>query len=227
MIFPAEGLRLVRQGKAGTILVKPSDNLRPMSVVRVRQSTVDEKGNRGSKPVHRVIDEERVSEVATIFAVEERVVVSSRRGKANITLKDARACGYRTTEELVTAWKAEYPILKEAAYVVLRIGDHLDHFHGLRAQMGSRDDYTASPALAIRGEGEALRPDEYSALGMTARQTTAHRKANTAAKLASQPMHLRIAAIERAGDDMRAEIRSELYILGQQATKGAKSLKVG
>lgn len=212
-----EQLRLSHQGRATGALLAPTEKVRANRVVLLRRWVVEDE-RRFSKPVMRSHDGEDIREVATIFAVEDRVI-------KNLTLADAKACGYRTTEDLRAAWWAEHRRLPEAILVTFRIGDHLDRFRGLRAQMGSKSDYTSVPSLAVRNEGEALHPEEYAALGMASRQVTAKRKANTAASLASQPLAERFRAIEAAGERMREDIRSELFIASQQATKALRDLR--
>lgn len=215
MILSDEQLRLVRKG-ADAVILKRSDSLKADRVVSLSRRLEDG----GRRPVVRNVEGDEFREVATVFKVEDRYY-------DDLSFADAKACGYRTTDDLKAAWRAAHPVMPEIALVTLKIGDYLDRYRGLKAQMGSISDYTTIPSQSAWEAGEALHPAEYAALGMAAKQTQAARKAASAKALSSRPLQVRIQHFEAVRDELGVKLGRELRVITdrlEQAEKRAREI---
>lgn len=184
-------------------------------VVSLRRKSTE--GSTRSVSVSRTFEGDSSNEVITIFITETRWIWT-------LTFADAKVCGYRTTDDLRDAWRAANgPAPDRMTMAWVKIGDHLDEFRGMRSQMGSISDYTSIPSQAV--PDEALKDHEYSALGMHARQATAKRKADTATSISTQPLAVRMRAIEAAGERMKLDIKGELYVITQRVERAERYLE--
>lgn len=132
-----------------------------------------------------------------------------------LTLADARACGFRTRAALIADWKSQHPRTPYVRLVRFMVGDLRDAPRLLSASLARRN-YTASPRLAADGEPEALSKEQLAAITTAARQRDLARQAEREAAVAAQPLAIRLAAIEAAGERMRLDFRRELQVIRER-----------
>ncbi len=169
---------------------------------------------------------ELVPAVLTVLAVEP-VDVYATDGEQRLTLEIAIACGYRTTQALRDAWRSRHPRTPLAHVVSFGFGDLRDKPRFLtstRAMVAGRiGDYTSNLGIAI-DDAEALTEVEYAALSASNRQKDVRRDATRAAALAAVPIEERVAAIERAGDEVAALVRDELRAIEERTVRAERKL---
>ncbi len=216
LIFTAEQVRAIRQGKVTATLVSRHEPLEPGSVRPLRRRRPCRCGE--AVVVEQVFDvrphDERVQVLLTILEVRDLEL-------ASLTVTDARLCGYRTATELRDAWRAEHPRTDLVRLVTFGLGDLRDRPRFLTS-FPAFSDYTQSPSEATPREPEALSEDQLSHYASINGQRFAASKAEFAARLAARPLPERLHMIEGAADRFRLGLRKELRIIEQRLERAEK-----
>lgn len=156
MIFTAEQTRLIRRGKLTLAILPGTTNATAGTLRALRRRTIDENDVASTSTVtETAIDGDRVPVSLTILTVTPHVRIS------DVSLAQAKSAGFETAAAFRDSWgntKARsIPI--HATLVAFAVGDLRDAPRLLSARIG-RQDYTTNPALAARGEPEAITDDQ-------------------------------------------------------------------
>lgn len=241
MIFTVPQVAAIRAGRMSGALVLPSESLRPGQVrllrrlVRIGQR--ERAPARRGQPldvlafIDRHLDDrvsvDRVTErssanddptpvLLTILAVEERDL-------GELTLSDARVCGYRTVSGLRDGWRAEHPRTWLVQLVAFGLGDLRDRPRYL-SSLPMISDYTLNGRDAAPGEPEALSDKELTIYAAINGQRYARARAELATKLAMRSASHRLAIVEAAAARTRADVRRELRIIEQRVERAERRL---
>lgn len=198
MIFDRGQIPLIRAGRITAIPIPISQ---PVTQGRVRPI-------RRRHTIHDQ-DDNPTGEKITTLELQLTVLSTRRTNLHELTLADARACGYRTVTDLQQAWQAQHPRAQNIQIVNFAFGDtrdrplFLSHTRHIRA--GIQGDYTHSRSRACDA-GEVLTPVEYARYAATATQHHAARSAKTAAARESVPLAERVARLEELPPHVRKRI---------------------
>jgi ribosome modulation factor len=222
LIFPSTAIAGVHSGVISSILVPLSENIVVSRTRQLRREVIeyDETGQQTGirrETVKRTafLGEKQVPHVLTILSVRQ---VAIAQGLDNgITLKDARACGFRTTTELRSDWLSRHPRQPLAQLVGFALGDIRDRPRFI-AWTGGFGDYTGSRHLAA-DENEALSAEDLNRLIAKQKDILANAKRGKAQEELSWADRWR--AIEQSG--RAKDVQRERKIIEDRAIQLLRS----
>lgn len=145
---------------------------------------------------------------------------------ADITMEIARACGYKTSDDLREKWTDRHPRSDLAAVVWFALGDWRDRDVFLNWTGRAGGDYTRNSRRSMDPDAPALSREQIEALSEVNRQKDDGRRAQASADLASESPSERLnrlsKATERLGIAARREIRQELRIIEQRLQRAER-----
>jgi hypothetical protein len=211
MIFTAQQIRAIRQGRMIAVLAPQAERVRAGSVRLLRRRGVPAGMELAPAAAGRPRDvlahiEARLDVVETVTVVcdttpdgEQIAVVLTVLAVEDVeldavTLHNARACGWRTTGELRAAWASQHPRMRSARLVWFALGDLRDA--PLLIGRGW-PDYTHDPSRAMFAEPEPVSPGEYRRQATDAQQRYLRLQADRERQLAQSSVSERLAAIQR------------------------------
>ncbi len=231
--FPPERIRAIRQNpeQLWCTVVTPGTSLPPAAKLRNGGAIV---------PLYRVVTledsegnvlevrRERVNDVRqgelypaciTVLRIDRNVAI------VDFTRDIALACGFRTTEELRTAWLAKHPRSPLCHLVHFSVGDVRDRPNYLQ-WTGRGDDYTSIRARAL-DHLESLNREQVEALVNDNRQKDVAVAAKTSTRLReNESLAQRVARLQRArdrfGDEVYRALRPNLRVIDQRLKRAEK-----
>lgn len=222
MIFTAEQVRAIRQGKISAALVKPTEQISAGAVRQLRRRVIrhDEDGQPAGILIETVKDPtpdgDRVPVLLTILDVDDLLLTG-------LSLTIARACGYRTLTGLRDSWRAQHPRLLVVRLTRFALGDLRDRPRYL-SSIPFVQDYTTNIRDAAPGEPEALSAAELAKYAAMNGQKHARTRADHAQQLAMQNATRRLERIESAAAAAGVDVRSEIRIIEQRTSRAEKRL---
>lgn len=223
MIFTVDQVRSIRQGTVTAALVSRHEKLKPGVVRPLRRRFIrhDENGDPLDTVTETVTDPiphtaERVPVILTILDVRDLEL-------PELTLLEAKACGYRTVTGLIGSWRAQHPRVDLIRFARFALGDLRDR-HRFLSAIPFHTDYTSSAHEAAPGEPEALSEQDTAIFAAINGQRYARQRADIANRLAMRGMAQRLAAIEAAAAAGTIDARPELRIIEQRLARAERRL---
>jgi hypothetical protein len=143
--FTAQEVKMILGARLGAVLVKPG------AVVRRRVQPLRRRIERDGETI--------VEQLAKRLTIDIDQI-SEPIALTELSRFKAEDFGYASTDELVDAWRSAHPRITTVRVVRFNVGDTRDLPRLLRrrgGRAGSENlDYTANPANALPGEGEAF-----------------------------------------------------------------------
>jgi hypothetical protein len=226
LVFSRERVKFLRSHdkQVHGALVMVSEKVRPGTLRGLRREYMahDEDGNELGVRREQVYDgtgDGRAAVRFTIIAVETLDVYEGR----GLTLSLAKGCGHQTVRELRAMWLKQHPQSPLAKAIYFALGDWRDQDRFLQRYIHRGGDYTGNRTDAI-DDLPALTPAQLGELGAVNRQKDVRRKADSGQKLSEQPLSVRMALIEAAGERMRVDMNPQLKSITYHASKADKAL---